>query len=100
MLLSLDMSLIEDEQAGLNTDKYDLYHLASPFSSSIDDPIIKCHYYVEVSVHYDSCFSIKPTVCKIPIVIIPLNYYVMRIVHERDITKFIRGHLEQRRYSE
>ena len=60
-LLSLDLNKVEEHGASVNSHSYDLYHLAYTLPNSIDDPIIKCMYFVEVQVNYNTVFKMDPT---------------------------------------
>lgn len=53
-LLSLDLNKVEEHGASVNSQTYDLYHLAYTLPNSIDDPIIKCIYFAEIALNYDT----------------------------------------------
>lgn len=54
LTLSLDLSKVDEHGASVNSHTYDLYHLAYTLPNSIDDPIIKCLYFAEITLNYDT----------------------------------------------
>lgn len=84
-LLSLDLNKVEDHGASVNSHTYDLYHLAYTIPNSIDDPIIKCIYFAEVSLNYDTWFTMDPTVLRVQIEILPKSIYDVKVIQEQNI---------------
>lgn len=84
-LLSLDLNKVEEHGASVNSQTYDLYHLAYTLPNSIDDPIIKCIYFAEVSLNYDTCFTMDPTTIRVQIEIFPKSIYDVKVIQEQNI---------------
>lgn len=90
-LLSLELSQVVEQGASINSHTYDLYHLAYTLPNSIEDPIIKCFYFVEVQLNYDTLFKMEPTVLRVPIWIHPKSIYEVQVIPEKNM----KGHISE-----
>jgi hypothetical protein len=90
-LLSLDLNKAEEHGASVNSHSYDLYHLAYTLPNSIDDPIIKCMYYVEVQLNYNTFFKMDPTILRMQVIILPKSIYDVQIIPEQNM----KGHINE-----
>lgn len=86
LTLSLDLTKVEEHGASVNSFSYDLYHLAYTLPNSIDDPIIKCLYFVEVTLNYDTWFfTMDPTVLRVQVEILPKSIYDVKVIQEHNM---------------
>lgn len=88
-LLSLDLNKVEEHGASVNSHTYDLYHLAYTLPNSIDDPIIKWIYFAEVSLNYDTCFAMEPTILRVQIEVFPKSIYEVKVIQEQNMKEQI-----------
>jgi len=90
-LLSLDLNKVVVHGASVNSHTYDLYHLAYTLPNSIDDPIIKCIYFVEVQLNYNTFFKMEPTILRMQVIILPKSIYDVQIIQEQNM----KGHINE-----
>ena len=91
MLLSLDLSKCEEHGASVNSHTYDMYHLAYTLPNSIEDPIIRCIYFVEIQLLYDTCFKFEPTTLRVQIQVTPKSIYEVQVIPEQSM----KGHINE-----